>query len=59
MIGRKARRKSEIEEIVEPKSFDDYELRLGDIMRGERATMGKSPTRGGSRGPGGAGEHYQ
>ena len=29
--------------IVEPlKGFDDYELRLGDIMRGERATMGKS-----------------
>lgn len=25
-----------------PKSFDDYELRLGDVMRGERATMGKS-----------------
>ncbi len=24
------------------KGFDDYELRLGDIMRGERATMGKS-----------------
>lgn len=24
------------------KGFDDFELRLGDIMRGERATMGKS-----------------
>lgn len=24
------------------KSFDDYELTLGDLMRGERATMGKS-----------------
>ncbi len=24
------------------KGFDDYDLRLGDIMRGERATMGKS-----------------
>ncbi len=24
------------------KGFDDYELRLGDIMRGERATLGKS-----------------
>jgi cytoskeletal protein RodZ len=24
------------------RSFDDYDLRLGDIMRGERATMGKS-----------------
>jgi cytoskeletal protein RodZ len=27
---------------AKPKSFDDYDLRLGDIMRGERATMGKS-----------------
>jgi len=25
-----------------PKGFDDYELRLGDMLRGERATMGKS-----------------
>jgi hypothetical protein len=25
-----------------PKGFDDYTLRLGDIMRGERATLGKS-----------------
>ncbi|MEM9436618.1 MAG: RodZ domain-containing protein [Pseudomonadota bacterium] len=30
------------EDVVEPKGFDDYELRLGDVMRGERATMGKS-----------------
>jgi helix-turn-helix protein/uncharacterized protein DUF4115 len=29
-------------EAVEPKSFDDFDLRLGDIMRGERATIGKS-----------------
>lgn len=28
--------------MVEPKGFDDYDLRLGDVMRGERATMGKS-----------------
>ncbi len=27
---------------AKPKSFDDFDLRLGDIMRGERATMGKS-----------------
>ncbi len=27
---------------VEAKGFDDFELRLGDLMRGERATMGKS-----------------
>lgn len=25
-----------------PRGFDDFELRLGDIMRGERATLGKS-----------------
>lgn len=43
MIGRKQTRKSEVEEdIVKPKGFDDFELRLGDTMRGERATMGKS-----------------
>lgn len=29
-------------EVVEPKGFDAYELRLGDMMRGERATLGKS-----------------
>lgn len=27
---------------AKPKGFDDFDLRLGDIMRGERATMGKS-----------------
>ncbi len=26
----------------QPRGFDDYELRLGDILRGERATMNKS-----------------
>ena len=25
-----------------PKGFDDFDLRLGDLMRGERATLGKS-----------------
>ena len=25
-----------------PKGFDDFELRLGDTLRGERATLGKS-----------------
>ena len=24
------------------KGFDDYQLTLGDVMRGERATLGKS-----------------
>ncbi len=41
MIGRKTPRIS-VDKVVERKSFDDFELRLGDIMRGERATMGKS-----------------
>ncbi len=41
MIGRKASI-DEHENIVEPKGFDDFQLRLGDVMRGERATMGKS-----------------
>ncbi|NOD34180.1 MULTISPECIES: helix-turn-helix domain-containing protein [unclassified Ruegeria] len=42
MIGRRSQRESEEEEDVRPKGFDDYEIRLGDKMRGERATMGKS-----------------
>ena len=41
MIGRKEPPKVE-EEQAPPKGFDDFDLRLGDIMRGERATMGKS-----------------
>ncbi|MCR9125316.1 MAG: DUF4115 domain-containing protein [Rhodobacteraceae bacterium] len=41
MIGRRHQRDPE-EQAVELKSFDDYDLRLGDVMRGERATMGKS-----------------
>ncbi len=41
MIGRKFRR-SEEPKIIEPKGFDDFDLRLGDLMRGERATLGKS-----------------
>ncbi len=35
-------RRGKATEDVEPKGFDDFQLRLGDIMRGERATMGKS-----------------
>ncbi|MEX5578733.1 helix-turn-helix domain-containing protein [Pseudophaeobacter sp. A-200-2] len=43
MIGRLTQRKSKEQgEPSAPKSFDDFELRLGDMMRGERATMGKS-----------------
>ncbi len=43
MIGRKSTRKSEeAQEVERPKGFDDFDLSLGDIMRGERATLGKS-----------------
>ncbi|MBM1688466.1 helix-turn-helix domain-containing protein [Sulfitobacter geojensis] len=41
MIGRWSS-KAKNEELAEPKGFDAFELRLGDVMRGERATMGKS-----------------
>lgn len=40
MIGRRA--KPSTTEADKPKGFDDYDLRLGDLMRGERATLGKS-----------------
>ena len=40
MIGRRA--KPSTAGVDKPKGFDDFELRLGDVMRGERATMGKS-----------------
>ncbi|ADO42343.1 helix-turn-helix domain-containing protein [Ketogulonicigenium vulgare] len=42
MIRQAFRRKNAVEPVVEAKGFDDFELRLGDLMRGERATMGKS-----------------
>lgn len=41
MIGRRPPR-IDGEPSVRPKSFDDFDVRLGDVMRGERATMGKS-----------------
>ncbi len=41
MIGRWASKNAE-DEPVEPTGFDAFELRLGDLMRGERATLGKS-----------------
>lgn len=41
MIGRKSKRETEVK-TGEPKWFDDFDLRLGDVMRGERATLGKS-----------------
>ena len=33
---------SETSQTARPKGFDDYDFRLGDILRGERATLGKS-----------------
>ncbi len=41
MLGRKSHPKTE-ETVEEKRGFDAFDLRLGDIMRGERATMGKS-----------------
>ena len=40
MIGWRSKPQAAGEE--KPKGFDDFELRLGDVMRGERATLGKS-----------------
>lgn len=40
MIGRRAIPSTN--EADKPKGFDDFELRLGDVMRGERATLAKS-----------------
>ena len=40
MIGR--RTVPSTPEVAKPKGFDDFDLRLGDLMRGERATLGKS-----------------
>lgn len=40
MIGRRARPSADGTD--KPKGFDDFELRLGDVMRGERATLAKS-----------------
>ena len=33
---------SQIDKTDRPKGFDDFELKLGDTLRGERATLGKS-----------------
>lgn len=41
MIGRRFSRDTQDDE-EEPRGFDDFQLRLGDQMRGERATLGKS-----------------
>ncbi|MEM7521587.1 MAG: RodZ domain-containing protein [Pseudomonadota bacterium] len=41
MIGRWSSKITE-DDLDQPKGFDAFELRLGDVMRGERATLGKS-----------------
>lgn len=41
MIGRRSTRRAKAEE-ADIRGFDAYEIRLGDLMRGERATLGKS-----------------
>lgn len=41
MIGKTFKR-ADASEDVQATGFDAYDLRLGDLMRGERATMGKS-----------------
>jgi cytoskeletal protein RodZ len=40
MIGRRANPSTP--KVDKPKGFDDFEVRLGDVMRGERATLGRS-----------------
>ena len=40
MIGRRFKSSAPVAD--KPKGFDDFDLRLGDLMRGERATLGKS-----------------
>ncbi|MEM6586954.1 MAG: RodZ domain-containing protein [Pseudomonadota bacterium] len=41
MVLRRKRTKN-VDIVEEPRGFDAFDLRLGDLMRGERATMGKS-----------------
>ncbi|WP_375282322.1 helix-turn-helix domain-containing protein, partial [Pseudooctadecabacter sp.] len=41
MIGRKTQKQASGAD-ASPQGFDDFALRLGDVMRGERATLGKS-----------------
>ena len=42
MIGKSFRRAKPVDETDSAKGFDAYDIRLGDAMRGERATLGKS-----------------
>jgi cytoskeletal protein RodZ len=44
MIGRRQLPSARQDDVADsaPRGFDDYDLRLGDLMRGERATIGRS-----------------
>ena len=42
MFGRRSSHVKLTRKATGPKGFDDYQVRLGDTMRGERATRGKS-----------------
>ncbi|MCC1491907.1 helix-turn-helix domain-containing protein [Cognatishimia sp. F0-27] len=43
MIGRKSQdHTKDAGEVIAPQGFDDFVMKLGDVMRGERATLGKS-----------------
>lgn len=42
MIGKGFKRLKSVAETEEAKGFDAFDMRLGDLMRGERATLGKS-----------------
>jgi len=42
MIGKSFRREDAAEE-GQTKGFDDFQLQLGDVMRGERATLKQNP----------------
>ena len=40
-MGRKSDTGDE-RDMAKPQGFDDFDMRLGDLLRGERATLGKS-----------------
>lgn len=42
MIGRMFSQNNDTNDEEKPRGFDSYDMRLGDVMRGERATLGKS-----------------
>ena len=42
MIRRKSLRVENVKTPLKLRGFDDFDICLGDIMRGERATLGKS-----------------